>query len=333
MTMLRLDAVSRHGPSRRLLDRVSLEVAPGECLVLLGAPGSGRAALLRCIAGVEEVDAGRILLDGEEITRLPPRRRPIGHLVQHDPLFGHPTVFDSVAAALPQPQGVPSLTSAAARVQQVLGMVGLAEDAGSMPAMLPTAKRRRLSLARALATEPRLLLVAEGFGVTDPARRTPRRWLRDIQQRLGLAMILVAQDGVEALELADRIAVLEAGQVVQVATPAVLRQRPASADIARLIGARPPASPATAVPQAVGGGVWLPAEALEVVAPGLGMPARVLGATMLGGTVRLDLELLANGRQVEAEVSSLGIGSALPPGTIIGLRVRGAGLRQGRLLN
>lgn len=332
MSLLRLDAITRQGTARRVLDRVSLELQQGECLALLGLPGSGRAALLRAIAGLEEIDQGRILLDSTDVTRLPPRRRAIGHLFQHDPLFGHPTVFDAVAGALPQPEGAPAGVGPAERVHRLLGLVGLAEDAGSMPAMLPTAKRRRLSLARVLAAEPRLLLVAEGFAIGDSGRQATRRWLREIQGRAGLGMILAAQNAEEALELADRIAVLEAGRILQIDTPAELRRRPANAAVARLLGT---SRPAASVGQAeiARAGVWLPADTLEVVAPGIGMPARVLGATMLGATMRLDLELLANGRQLEAEVPSMGVGSALPPGTIIGLRVRGAGMRHGMRLN
>lgn len=325
MALLRLDSVTRQGVAHRVLDRVSLTLRQGECLALLGLPGSGRAALLRVIAGLEEIDEGRVLVEGREITRLPPSRRQIGHLFQHDPLYGHPTVFASVAAALPSPEGATDTAETAGRVQRVLALVGLVEDAGSMPAMLPTLKRRRLTMARVLAAEPRLLLVGQGFGVGDPARQPPRRWLREIQQRTGLGMIIVAQNAEEALELADRVAILEKGRIAQIDTPETLRRQPASEAVARLLGARLPAA-TSGQTEIARTGVWLPPDALEVVAPGIGMPARVLGATMMGATMRLDLELLANGRQLEAEVPSMGVGSALPPGTIIGLRVRGAGM-------
>lgn len=325
MPLLRLDAISRRALTRRLLDRVTLEVAEGECLALLGAEGSGRASLLRVIAGLEEPDEGRILLDGRDITRLPARRRPIAHVFQHDPLFGHATVFDTVAAALPEAGDGGGPTGA--RVHGLLGLVGLAADAGSMPAMLPAGKRRRLTLARALASGPRLLLVGAGFGHADPDRPAPRRWLRDVQRRLGLTMIVTAQTAEEAMALADRVAVLAEGRVAQIGVPAALTRSPANAAVARLVGAPAP------VQAGAEGGFWLPAEALEVVAPGLGMPARVLGATMLGATVRLDLELLADGRQLEAEVPSFGIGGALSPGSIIGLRVREGGLRGGAMVN
>lgn len=320
MSLLRLDAISCRTPARPVLDRVSLEVGAGECLALLGAAGSGRASLLRIVAGLEEPDAGRILWEGRDITRLPPRRRPIALVFRQDPLFGHASVFDAVAAALPE-----DAAQDGPRVQQLLQLLGLGADAGSMPAMLPAPKRRRLALARALAAAPRLLLVAEGFGPAE-GRAAPRRWLREAQQRLGLAMILVAQGAEEALALADRVAVLEQGRIEQVATPAELRRRPASPAVARLLGAEAaaPAVGAT-LPATLAGGP----QVLEVVAPGLGVPARVLGARLLGATLRLDLELLADGSQIEAEVPSPGL-AGMAAGTIIGLRVRPDVLRGGR---
>lgn len=320
MGLLRLDAISRRSAARPVLDRVSLAVGAGECLALLGAPGSGRGSLLRIVAGLEEPDAGRILWEGRDITRLPPRRRPFALVFRQDPLFGHASVFEAVAAALPEdaaPDGP--------RVQQLLQLLGLAADAGSLPAMLPGPKRRRLALARALAAAPRLLLVAEGFGPAE-GRAAPRRWLREAQQRLGLGMILVAQGAEEALALADRVAVLEQGRIEQIATPAELRGRPASPAVARLLGAEgalPLAAPA--LPAVPPGGPQM----LEVVAPGLGVPARVLGARLMGATLRLDLELLADGSQIEAEVPSPGL-AGLAAGTIIGLRVRPDVLRGGQ---
>ena len=331
MPLLRLEAVTRRGPARGVVDRISLELAAGECLALLGEAGSGRAALLRLIAGTEEPDAGRILIEGRDVTRLPLRRRPVALLLPQDRLFGHASVFDSVGAALPEAE--PGTAPPTEAVHRLLTLVGLAEDAGSMPVMLPPGKRRRLLLARALAPQPRLLLVAEAFGVADPERRgqAPRRWLREIQQRLGLGMVLVARGAEEARLLADRVAVLEAGRLRAIGTPAEVQRQLVGSDAARLLGASPAAEEARA--PRLGGGLWMPADRLEVVAPGLGVPARVLGATVLGRTIRLDLELLADGSQVEAEVPSLGFGGALPPGTIIGLRVRDLGRRGDAALN
>jgi ABC-type sulfate/molybdate transport systems ATPase subunit len=333
MTTLCLEAITRRSLSRLVLDSLSFEVADGECVTLLGQSGSGRAALLRVIAGLEEVDEGRIMLDGRDITRLPARRRPIAHLIGQDRLLGHATVFDAVAMAFPEAAeaGVAAAVEGQ-RVQRLLDLLGLAQDAGSMPAMLTAGKRRRLLLARALATAPRLLLVGEGFAPPREAGRpAPRHWLREVQQAAGIAMLLVGQSAEEALALGDRVAVLEAGRLEQIASPAMLRRAPASPAVARLLG---PAAglagvmPAlTAAATAIPATPWLPSQTVDVVAPGAGIPARVLAVTPLGTTLRLELELLADGRQVAAEVSSLGATGMLPLGTIIGVRVRQDGLR------
>ncbi len=217
---LRIDHLTRTGPTRRILDGLSLEVGEGECLALLGAPGSGRASLLRILAGLEEADEGRILLDGRDITRLPPRRRRIGYLFRQDPLLGHPSVFDAVAAALPVPEEG-AVRDAPARVHRLLALTGLDQDPGWMPAMLPPAKRHRLAAARVLAAEPRVLLVAEAFGLAGfgRPRSPPRLWLKALQARLGLMMVLVAQGPAEAAALGDRVALLDAGRVAQVGPP------------------------------------------------------------------------------------------------------------------
>lgn len=316
---LRIEGLVRNALSRRLLDRISLEVKEGECLALLGPAGSGRAALLRTLAGLEEPEAGRILLDGRDITRLPPRRRGIAYLFQQDALIGHPTVFDAVAAALPEEPGA---TAPADRVRHLLGLVGLSKDEGWMPAMLPPGKRHRLMAARALATDPRLLLVGETFGV-EGSPNQPRRWLRALQQKLGLTMILVAQGPAEALALGDRIAVLQGGRLEQQGTPAELLRRPASGVVAQALGqALPMGGDAFRPIDPVWNRAGLSAASLEVVEPAQGSPARVMSSTAFGATLRLELEMLGDGSRVEAEVPSLGMATMLPPGSIVGLRMR-----------
>lgn len=325
---LRIEALSRHTLTRRELDRVTLEVPSGEFLALLGSPGSGRAALLRVLAGLEEADSGRILLDGRDITRLPPRRRGIGYPFRHDPLFGHPTVFEAVAAALPEAEedgaAPPDPAATAARVEHLLALTGLRQDGGWMPAMLPPRKRHRLALARVLAAGPRVLLLGEGFDSLGAGPRPPaRHWLLDLHRRLGLTTLLVARDAAEALALGDRIAVLNAGRLEQVASPAELQARPATGYVAQLLGGGAGAM------RGDGDAPWVPgrrpgpaAETVEVVEARRGVPARVLSSTPFGATLRLELELLSDGSQVEAEVPSLGTAPAPLPGSIIGLRLR-----------
>jgi sulfate/thiosulfate transport system ATP-binding protein len=348
---LRIEALSRHAVSRRVLDRVSLEVGSGEFLTLLGPAGSGRASLLRVVAGLEEADSGRVLVDGRDVTRLPPARRGVRILYQHDPLYGHPTVFEAVSAALPGPEGDGrdgdgrrDPADRAAQVRHLLGLVGLGRDEGWMPATLPPAKRHRLALARALASGPRVLLVGEAFGLAHAGPRpAPRRWLLDLHRRLGLTTVLVAHGPAEALALGDRIAVMNHGRVEQIGAPEEVRRRPASGFVAQCLGAaavpRAPTAAAAAWDEApfepgaavLAQGHLLSAQPLEVVEADHGAPARVLGATAHGATLRLALQLLADGTQLEAEVPHLGAARPLPPGTIIGVRPRVRGARGGAL--
>jgi sulfate transport system ATP-binding protein len=346
---LRIESLTRDALSRRVLDRLSLEVRSGEFMTLLGAPGSGRNSLLRCVAGLEEADAGRILLDGRDITRLPPRRRGIAFLFQQDPLFGHPTVFDAVAGALPEPPHAEgagyargawqdtlgtapvSVADAVSQVRHMLSLVGLGRDENAMPVMLPPSKRHRLAVARALAAGPRVLMVGETFGVAGhgSGNAMPRRWLKELHQRLGLTTILIAQGASEALALGDRIAVLNAGRLEQVAFPAEILRRPASGVVAQALGNVVPMPHGGAISggEAMRGldpwsGHMLTADAVEVVEPGSGAPARVMSATAFGASLRLELELLGDGSRLEAEVPSLGMATLLPPGSIVGLRMR-----------
>jgi ABC-type sulfate/molybdate transport systems ATPase subunit len=336
MSPLRLEAITHHAVARRMLDAVTLDVGAGECVAILGQPGSGRASLLRVIAGVEAAESGRILLDGRDITRLPARRRPIGLVFQQDPVFSHATVFEAVASAMPEAAAVPDVhTSNPARVQHLLGLVGLTDDAAGAPARLDAPKRRRLLVARTLAAEPRILLVGEGFGPPPGQAVDPRAWLREVQRALGLTMLLTARDAAEALALGDRILVLEQGRVAQIGTPEELRFRPASPAVTRSLGLPAEAGQdavARPLPPAPMAGWPVPA-AVDVVAPGAGLPARVLRVTPEGGRVRVELELLADRRPVAAEMPGLGGDAGLVPGTIIGVHPRGEPIPGGDRLN
>jgi ABC-type sulfate/molybdate transport systems ATPase subunit len=328
MTMtLRLQGLTRRTPTRTVLEGINLELREGEVVTLLGASGSGRATLLRIIAGLEAPDSGRIYLDGADITRLPPARRRIGLVVRHDALFRHPTVFESVAAALPpREEGGPAGAEAVgARVQRLLALAGLTEESGWLPATLSPAQRQRLALARALATEPRLLLVDAAAGASEAGDRAqPRRWLRSLHARLGLSMLVVARNAAEALSLGERVAVLRDGRLEQLTTPAELRRRPASVHVVELLGeAVPlPASAARALqlpPMVV---AQLRPEEVEVVEPGLGTPAHVVASTVFGPRLRVTLRLLADGSRLEAEMPAPALATMLPPGALVGLRLR-----------
>ena len=245
---IRIEDLSKHSYHRPVLDRLSLDIPDRELLALVGPVGSGRGSLLRLIAGFDQPDSGRILLDGTDLGRLPPRRRRIGTLFQHDPLFGHATVAEAVGAAVRQEDDAPPPEAAvvAARVAHLLDLVGLAEAAGASPTTLSPQKRHRLAVARALAPAPRVLLVGQATPGLDFGHRTPpRRWLRHLHDRLGLTTILIAQDAEEAVAIASRIAVLKDGRVEQCGRPAELRRAPATPLVAELFGGAIPLHPAT----------------------------------------------------------------------------------------
>jgi sulfate transport system ATP-binding protein len=216
----------------RVLDGIDLAVGKGEFVALLGPSGSGKTSLLRIIAGLASASAGRLLIDGEDALQLPPGERRIGFVFQNYALFRHMRVFDNVAFGLQvKPwRARPSRADIAARVAELLDLVQLSGLERRFPGQLSGGQRQRVALARALAVDPALLLLDEPFGALDAGIRVAlREWLRALHDRLGLTSIFVTHDRDEALALADRIAVLNAGRIEQVGTPAELYDRPVSA--------------------------------------------------------------------------------------------------------
>ena len=216
----------------RVLDGIDLAVGKGEFVALLGPSGSGKTSLLRIIAGLASASAGRLLIDGEDALQLPPGERRIGFVFQNYALFRHMRVFDNVAFGLQvkRRRARPSRAAIAARVAELLDLVQLSGLERRFPGQLSGGQRQRVALARALAVDPALLLLDEPFGALDAGIRVAlREWLRALHDRLGLTSIFVTHDRDEALALADRIAVLNAGRIEQVGTPAELYDRPVSA--------------------------------------------------------------------------------------------------------
>jgi sulfate transport system ATP-binding protein len=237
-------SVSVRGLSRRYdaaaaLRGVDLEVAQGEFVALLGPSGSGKTTLLRILAGLEEADRGEVLIDGRTMAGVPVRARNIGFVFQHYALFRHMSVFENVAFGLRiRPRALrPGRAEIARRVTELLERVQIPELAARRPDQISGGQRQRAALARALAIEPRLLLLDEPFGALDAeVRKGLRRWLRDLHRDLGLTSIFVTHDQDEAMELADRVAVMQAGQVEQFDSPARLVSHPASAFVAGFLG-------------------------------------------------------------------------------------------------
>src|SRR5918992_1135322 len=229
----------RSGNPGAALDGVSIRAREGELLALLGPSGSGKTTLLRAIAGLETIEGGRILLDGEDATGIPARERGIGFVFQHYALFRHMTVSENVAFGLrARPRGQrPPEREIADRVGRLLEMVQLGAFAQRRPAALSGGQRQRVALARALAIEPRVLLLDEPFGALDAkVRRELRRWLREIHDKTGHTTLFVTHDQEEALELADRVVVMNKGQIEQVGTADEVYDTPNSPFVYGFIG-------------------------------------------------------------------------------------------------
>ncbi len=233
--LLSVEAVTRRFGATVALDQLSLAVAAGEFVALLGGSGSGKSTLLRLVAGFEVPDAGRILLGGVDQAGVPPPARPCAMVFQNYALFPHLNVFDNVAYGLRR-EAVPR-PEMAARVGQALAMVGLEALAARRPHQLSGGQRQRVALVRALVKRPPLLLLDEPLGALDAGlREHTGQELRALQRATGAAFIMVTHDQAEALALADRVAVLEAGRLVQCAPPQELYHRPATRFVAGFLG-------------------------------------------------------------------------------------------------
>ena len=221
------------------LDGASLSVRQGEFIALLGPSGSGKTTLLRVLAGLEFVDSGQLLIGGREMDRVPARERKVGLVFQHYALFRHMSVAGNVAFGLEvRPRrDRPSRAAISGRVEELLEMMGLAGLGDRYPEQLSGGQRQRVALARALAIEPELLLLDEPFGALDAkVRKSLRIWLRELHDRMGLTSIFVTHDQAEAMEMADRVAVLRAGRIEQVDTPERLYAEPANVFVHEFLG-------------------------------------------------------------------------------------------------
>lgn len=224
----------------KALDNISLAFPDGELVALLGPSGCGKTTLLRVIAGLEYADSGRILLDGADATDKDVRQRRVGFVFQHYALFRHMTVFENIAFGLrvrPRRER-PSEKEIRAKVTRLLELVQLGWVADRFPSQLSGGQRQRIALARALAVEPRVLLLDEPFGALDAkVRKELRRWLRTLHDELHISSIFVTHDQDEALEVSDRIVLINKGRVEQVGAPADIYERPQTAFAYGFIGA------------------------------------------------------------------------------------------------
>ena len=260
---------------------VTLTVREGSLTALLGPSGSGKSTLLRIVAGLETPDAGTVMIDGLDVTAARPQQRGIGFVFQHYAAFTHMSVRENIAFGLrirkrPKPE-------IRERVDELLALVGLTAWGDQRPAQLSGGQRQRMALARALAIQPRVLLLDEPFGALDAnVRAELRQWLRRLHDEQGVTTVLVTHDQEEAMEVADTLAVMNEGQIEQVGGPREVYDHPATDFVMGFIG---PVSH-------VGGRLVRPHDVAVSLVPGAGsIEAMVLRVVHLGFEVRIELEL------------------------------------------
>ncbi|TFV71608.1 ABC transporter ATP-binding protein [Blastococcus sp. CT_GayMR19] len=326
---IRLEGLTRRYGPVVALDGLDLDIAAGEFLALLGPSGCGKTTALRAIAGFDRPDAGRVLLDGRDITGTPANKRDMGMVFQAYSLFPNLTVAENVAFGLRVRRRAKA--EQAGRAAELLELVGLADRGGRYPHQLSGGQQQRVALARALAVAPQVLLLDEPLSALDAQVRVQlREEIRRIQLELGITTVFVTHDQAEALSVADRVGVLRAGRLEQVATPDELYERPATAFVAEFVGTmnrlpavlapggvellgrhrpvageRPPSGPVVALVR--------PESLLVAADPG--GSGRVITRTFSGAVTRLAVRLPAD-LEVRVDVPSAD-SQDLTPGTAV----------------
>ncbi len=335
--------VSKQFGSFSALGNVSLQVQTGELVALLGPSGSGKTTLLRIIAGLEYPDTGSILFHGEDIVTRDARSRQVGFVFQHYALFRHMTVFENIAFGLRvRPRSLrPSKADIQARVMELLKLVQLEGLAQRYPSQLSGGQRQRVALARALAVEPKVLLLDEPFGALDArVRQELRSWLRRLHDELHITSVFVTHDQEEALEVADRVVVMNHGKIEQVGTPNDVYESPANPFVMNFLGSvnlfharvhdgeahiGPSTTPVSAAQDAATIGYVRPHE-LDIARHRNGAPtieAVIRHIHAIGPTVRVELARRDNGELMEAELTRERFGElALKSGEEVHVKAR-----------
>jgi sulfate/thiosulfate transport system ATP-binding protein len=265
------------------LDDVTVNLPTGQLTALLGPSGGGKSTLLRIIAGLETADSGTVRIEGHEATHLPPQKRDVGFVFQHYAAFRHLSVARNVAFGLEIRKRPKDEINR--RVDELLELVHLSQFADRLPAQLSGGQRQRMALARALAVEPKVLLLDEPFGALDAkVRKELREWLRRLHDEVQVTTVFVTHDQEEALEVADEIVVVNEGRVEQIGTPDELYDAPANDFVMGFLG------PTTLI----GGVLHRPHDIEVFTGPGIAgsVPARIVRALRVGFEVRLTVVLL-----------------------------------------
>jgi len=234
-SLLSIRNIAKSFGKTRVLRDISLEVAEGEFLTILGESGSGKTTLLRVIAGFEQATSGELWMGGERLDALPPYKRPVNTVFQHYALFPHLTIGDNVGYGL-RIGGV-SKEETATRVNEALAMVKMTAHAEKKPSKISGGQQQRVALARALVNRPKLLLLDEPLSALDAnLRRQMQIELKALQREVGIAFVFITHDQEEAMVMSDRIALLKGGRLEQIATPREIYSRPATSYVAQFIG-------------------------------------------------------------------------------------------------
>ena len=331
--LVRFEGVSKRFGALAAVDSLSLDIGKGEFFALLGPSGCGKTTLLRMLAGFETPSEGRILLDGDDISAVPPHRRPVNMMFQNYALFPHLNVEKNIGFGLRQENA--ARAEIAERVEQMLALVRLNGYGTRRIDQLSGGQRQRVALARALIKQPRVLLLDEPLAALDKKLRAETQFeLMELQRRLGTTFVIVTHDQEEAMIVADRIAVMDRGRLMQVASPAEIYERPNSRWVADFIGevtlieGRVAGGGALETPlgrlrfcdgaTAVGAALWLALrpEKLRVSAERPPGEANALAGTVFEIGYRGDISIykvrLADGSLMKASLANTGPGGAAP---------------------
>jgi sulfate transport system ATP-binding protein len=323
---IRVSDVSKTFGSLKAIDHLSLDVETGSLVALLGPSGCGKSTLLRMIAGLEGLDQGRIFINGGDATGLPVQRRNVGFVFQHFALFKHRSVRDNIGFGL-ELRGL-TRKRIRERVDELLQLVQLQGYGDRYPSQLSGGQRQRVSLARALAVKPDVLLLDEPFSALDAkVRKELRGWLRNLQEQTNVTTVIVTHDQEEAMEVADKIVVINEGRIEQIGTAEDIYDRPASPFVMRFVGEVNELEKAV---EGMDAPLFVRPHELELLdgPDGQSLPATVRRLTTFGRDFQVELEL-DDGQRLHAQLNREQVKGRLDQ-LVAGVRTH-VGLRGGRV--